>query len=150
MWRANIHNHAFDRMGERYGRLIDQEHFLGRSAFAFPWKEENLPPANLKKSETHFEFEIAVPGYSKEEIEILIEGDLLKIKGHKNVEGSMPEKVTYILEEFDYESFERCFRLSSEIANDDISATCAHGVLRVVFSRAAKHGGTKHLKVPVT
>jgi HSP20 family protein len=137
-------------MGERYGRLIDQEHFLGRSAFAFPWKEENLPPANLKKSETHFEFEIAVPGYSKEEIEILIEGDLLKIKGHKNVEGSMPEKVTYILEEFDYESFERCFRLSSEIANDDISATCAHGVLRVVFSRAAKHGGTKHLKVPVT
>jgi len=136
-------------MGERYGRLIDQEHFLGRNAFSFPWKKENLPPVNLKKGNTHFEFEIAVPGYSKDELEIIIEGDLLKVKGHKNAEGGVPEKETYILEEFDYESFERCFRLSPEIAKDEVSATCKDGILRLVFRRVSIESGEKQLKVLV-
>ena len=149
MWRADIHNHAFDRMGERYGRMIDADHFLGRSAFAYPWKTKNLPLANVKKSEGHFEFEIAVPGYSKEEIEITIEGDLLKIKGHKNMEGEIAGKESFILEEFDYESFERCFRLSPEIAKDEVHAACKDGILRLVFREVAEAGGKKSIKVPV-
>lgn len=150
MWRANIHNHAFDRMGERYRRLIDEDHFLGRSAFDFPWKTKNLPLANLKKTEGHFEFEIAVPGYSKEEIEITIEGDLLKIRGHRNVEGEMAGKELLILEEFDYESFERCFRLAPEIAKDEVHAVCEDGILRLVFREVVEPEGRKRLKVPVS
>lgn len=150
MWRANIHNRAFDRMGERYGSLIDQDHFLGRNAFSFPWKIKNLPPANLKKTEEHFEFEIAVPGYSREEIEITIEGDLLKIRGHKNVEGAVAGKDSYILEEFDYESFERCFRLSPEIAKDEVHAVCENGILRLVFKEIAKPSGKKRINVPIS
>ena len=149
MWRPNIHNRAFDRMGERYGHLIDEDHFLGRSAFAFPWKAKNLPLANLKKKEGHFEFEIAVPGYSKEEIEITVEGDLLRIKGHKNTEGEIEGKESYILEEFDYESFERCFRLSPEIAGDEVSAVCENGILRLFFREVAKAGNRKRLKIEV-
>ena len=149
MWRANIHNHAFDSMGERYGRLIDVDHFLGRNAFAFPWKTKNLPLANLKKMEGHFEFEIAVPGYSREEIEITIEGDLLKIRGHKNVEGEVAGKAAYILEEFDYESFERCFRLSPEIVKDEVHAVCKDGILRLVFREVAQPADRKSIKVPV-
>lgn len=149
MWRAKIHNRAFDRMGERYSHLIDPDHFLGRTAFDFPWKSENIPPANMKKKEGAFELEIAVPGYSKDEIEITVEGDLLKIKGQKNKEGEIAEKEEYILEEFDYESFERCFRLAPEIAKDEVKAVCKNGILRLTFREVPVEAHKTHTKVPV-
>lgn len=149
MWRAQIRNRAFERMGERYGHVIDPDHFLSRTAFDYPWKEENIPPANMRKKEGSFELEIAVPGYDKEEIEVVIEGDLLKIRGSKNEEGQIAPKEELILEEFNYQSFERCFRLAPEIAKDEVQAACKNGILHLTFQEVPTDQVKTHAKVVV-
>lgn len=149
MWTAKIRNHAFERIGERYAHHIDGDHFLGRSAFAYPWKEENLPRANIVRDGDLFTLKVAVPGYTKEELEILLEGDVLKIRGEKNVPGKEPNQ-EFILEEFDFDAFERCFKLSPKITQEKIEATCENGILTLVFKNIPLEQKKTHTRVLIS
>lgn len=150
MWRANIKNRAFDRMGERYARLIDPYHFLGRSAFDVPRaKGENFPAVNIKKEGELFVLELAVPGFTKEEIEIVVENDVMTIRGEKSAI-AQPEKDTeFILEEFDFDTFERKFRLAPSIAHEKITAEYDHGILRLTFIDVPKEEEKNYQTVKV-
>ena len=133
MWRPNISNRSFDRMGERYAKLIDPHHFLGRSAFDIPWKEENLiPAANFRKEDRLFKLELMIPGFKKEEIRITLIDGILTVKGEKTLKEAKKSK-SYILEEFTMDAFERSFRLAPSIAKEKIFAEYANGVLTLTF-----------------
>ncbi len=133
MWRAKISNRAFDRMGERYARLIDPYHFLGRSAFDIPYdKDKMIPPVNIKKEGELFTLELAVPGFEKEEIKVILKNDRLTVKGEKSTKGES-KKEGFILEEFDFNSFERTFKVAESIAHEKISAKLENGVLKITF-----------------
>ena len=134
MWRANIKNRAFDRMGERYARLIDPNHFLGKSAFDIPrhW-DKPFPAVNIKTNGKLFEMEVAVPGFAKEDIEILVENEILTIRGEKSRSEKIDGDTKFILEEFDFDSFERKFKLAASIAHEKITATYDRGILRLTF-----------------
>jgi HSP20 family protein len=133
MWRPKISNRAFDRMGERYARLIDPYHFLGRSAFDIPWNKDRLvPPVNIKVNGELFTLELAVPGFTKEEITVTLEDDVLTIKGEKSTK-TEEKKEGFILEEFDFSSFERKFKIADTIAHEKITAKLENGVLRLTF-----------------
>lgn len=145
-WRPNLRNHAFDWMGQGYKPLIDPGHFLGHSAFDFPW--HNLPPANLSKHAEKLVLDISVPGFTKDDLEILLKGNLLTVKGNKP---HHTEKMgaDYIVEEFSMDSFERKFKLSDEARADRIEAKCENGVLHICFFEADKNTGKKEHKVDV-
>ncbi len=147
MLRPHI-NRAFDRMGETWAHKIDPEHFLGRSAFDLPWKKPK-PAANIKKEGTFFELELAVPGFKKEEIEISVKNDLLTICGKKSKSDAVFES-EYILEEFDFDSFERCFKLSPTISHEKITAKLENGVLRLTFTDVPKEQERAYQKVKVS
>lgn len=149
MWRAKISNHAFERMGERYAHLIDPDHFLGRTAFDFPWRKESMPAANVIKKGNVFELQLLVPGYSKEEIEIVVEDDILKVRGEKNKSGQTQESEEFILEEFDFDSFERCFKLSPKITHDKITAKYENGILTLAFEDIPVEEKKTHTKIAV-
>lgn len=131
MFRANIHNHSFDRMGERYARLIDGDHFLGRSAFDIH-RPKHQPPANIVKNGALYELEMAIPGFNKEEIAITVKNDLLTVKGEKSE--SMEETgVNYVQKEFEAKCFERSFQLAPGIGREKITAKYENGILKLVF-----------------
>lgn len=130
MWRPNIRNRAFDRMGERYGHLIDPYHFLGRSSFDIPYSHQ--PPVNVKQEGALLILEVAVPGFKKEEISITVESDVLTIRGSKE-ERTSEKTDKFIVEEFGMESFHRKFKLASGIGHEKITATYEDGVLKLVF-----------------
>lgn len=132
MWRPNISNRAFDRMGERYSRLIDPYHFLGKSSFDIPWKSENLPAANIRVEDEIFHLELMVPGFKKEEITITLCDGILTVKGEKK-EKEAKKSEGYILEEFRLDAFERCFRLDPSIAKEMITADYTDGLLTLTF-----------------
>lgn len=132
MWRSNISNRAFDRMGERYAHLIDPYHFWGRSALDWSDKKYNIPPVNLHRTDQIFVLEIAVPGFAKDEIEITVNDDILKIRGEKAQKEESPDKAL-ILEEFNYDSFERNFRLAKGLGHEKITARLDAGILRLEF-----------------
>lgn len=147
MWRAKIKNHAFDRMGERYGPLVDRDHFLGMSAFDIKRKEA-VPPVNIKKSDKLFELDVAVPGYKKDELEVLLEKGYLIIRGQKESKGERKAE-DYILEEFDFSSFERSFLLNEDIAREKVEATYQEGILHIEIEDVPKEEEKEFQTVPI-
>ena len=136
MWRPDIKNRAFDRMGERYAPIIDPDHFLGRSAFDIE-RPGTFPKANLKqkgKNGEIFELELAVPGFAKEEIEIQMQDDILTIRGKKSKPVAIEEEVhEFLIEEFAVDSFERTFRVAASVAHEKITAKYENGILKLTF-----------------
>ena len=148
MWRAKIHNHAFDRMGEYFARLIDRDHFLSHSAFDVPSADSFQSPAKAAHKNRLFELQIPTPGYTKEDIEVMVEGDVLKVRGQKNQAGANPDEA-YILEAFDFYSFEHCFKLSPQVAHEEIEARYENGILTLVFRDAPVEATKTHSKIQV-
>ena len=133
MLRANVKNRTFDWMGERYAHIIDPYHFLGRSLLNPVWgKQRNRPPVNIRKDNKIFEMEIAVPGYTKDDLEIIIKDDMLTVKGENKIADFSPIG-EYVLREFDTETFERKFVLAKGIGHKNIEAECKKGILKLTF-----------------
>lgn len=134
MRRTNIRNRAFDRIGGRFGTLIDPYHFGGKSAFDVKRPRREVPAANLIKKEHLFELQLAIPGYKREELDVELRDDVLIVRGERTKSPTVMEKEgNFIMEEFDFDSFERSFRLSPDIAHEKIDATYDQGMLRITF-----------------
>ena len=134
-------------MGERFAPFIDKDHFLGQSAFDVPHRKD-VPPANIAREGELFHLEIAVPGFSKEDLTVTIEGDTLIIRGKKSQE-EIVEKPEYILEEFSRNSFERHFMLSEEAMEGEITSKYDNGMLTLTFNNMPKTSKAKTRKVEV-
>lgn len=147
MLRPKIRNKAFDRMGENFARLIDPDHFLGRTAFDIPYRKDQ-PPVNIKKDGKIFELELAVPGFKKDELEIILKDGILLIRGQKS-KSEHSETSKYILEEFNFNSFERSFRLAENIAKEDIDAEYNNGILKLTFIDVPEEEERTYRKVAV-
>ncbi len=147
MLRPKIRNKAFDRMGENFARLIDPDHFLGRTAFDIPYRKDQ-PPVNIKKNGKIFELELAVPGFTKDELEIILKDGILLIRGEKS-KSEHSETSKYILEEFNFNSFERSFRLAENIAKENIDAEYNNGILKLTFIDVPEEEERTYRKVAV-
>lgn len=77
--------------------------------------------------------DISVPGFTRDELEIMVKGNALIVRGTKphHVEKT---GVEYIVEEFSMDAFERKFKLSDELIAEHIEAKCENGVLHISFS----------------
>jgi len=118
-------------MGERFAPLVDTDHFLGRSALDIPWKKKN-PRVNIRQDGKIFEMEVAVPGFQKEELEIAVKKDVLSIRAEKRASEKENDS-EFILEEFNFDSFERKFKLAKSISREKINAEYEKGILRLTF-----------------
>jgi HSP20 family protein len=102
----------------------------------------------LKRSGKLYELELAVPGFTKEEIQISVADAILRIKGEKRKqEDSKVDE--YLLEEFDYSFFEREFRLAESIAQEDIQAKLEKGILRLIFVDVPEEEEKRYREVEV-
>ena len=80
-------------------------------------------------------FEIAVPGFKQEDIEIVYERGTLIVKG-KAKEKAKYEKEEYVAQEMTHRSFARSWTLSEEaVKTDEITANIEDGILRIVVPR---------------
>ena len=93
------------------------------------------PAANVREDEKDYTIELALPGFSKDEIKISFEEEVLTITA-----GRQPkEDVTgpkYTWNEFGYKSkYERSFQLPETVAADNISAAFENGILLVTLPK---------------
>ena len=95
--------------------------------------------SNLKKSETGFELQLAVPGYTKEEIEVKVEGSLLQVSGKKE---KTSEKFEW--REFETSTFTETFTLPKNVSISGIEASCELGILaiRIPYEKKEKQVNT--------
>jgi molecular chaperone IbpA len=91
----------------------------------------NYPPYNIVKYDANnYALEIAVAGFSIDEIDIGVEGNNLTITGEKS---SKPDEVTYIYKGISTRSFKRTIPLGDHIIVKD--AIIMNGMLTIKLER---------------
>jgi molecular chaperone IbpA len=93
--------------------------------------QNNYPPHNvLKRDDDHYEIQIAVAGFRKEEIKLTVEDDILVVAGVKFEEHDTAE---YLYKGLAARDFERYFKLEGYLEVDD--AEIVDGLLIIKLER---------------
>ncbi len=98
------------------------------------------PPTNITDLEDGYQIQLAIPGLSKNEVNIQVLENTLIVKGEKTVTS---QEENYDRREFDYSSFERRFFLGDDIDQDNIIAKHKNGVLTIALTKDKSKAETK-------
>jgi HSP20 family protein len=83
-----------------------------------------------------------LPGMTKEDVDIEIEGNVLTLKGEKKEEKEETEKEHYLYECI-YGAFQRSFTLPTAVKEDQVKAEFKEGVLRITLPKSGEPRGKK-------
>lgn len=133
-----MHLGPFRRIGNRYGHLIDPDHFLGRSAFETPWNASQRPLTNIIENQKEYRVELALPGFSKNEISVVLEGNVLKINC-KKVHSSPDRWSRAIRKEYGYQQINEAFTIPDDASKDAIHSRYQNGILTISVPVAKKN-----------
>jgi HSP20 family protein len=93
-----------------------------------------VPTADIYETETSLTVVLEMPGVAKNNVDVSVENDTLKIEGqvdHSKYEGLQP-----VYTEYNVGHYARSFRLSSKIDQGGIQAELNDGVMTVVLPKA--------------
>jgi HSP20 family protein len=88
------------------------------------------PLCNVVENKEGFNIEFALPGFSKKEVSIDVDNNVLTVNGKKEEAKDDTEK-NYTRREFYYGEFKRSFTLPETVDQDKIKATFSDGILTV-------------------
>ncbi len=98
-------------------------------------RDRNLPAMNVKETKDIFEIELAVPGFSKKEIEVTLEDDYLELRAEKSKE-EINEDEGYTRKEFSFNHFNRRILLPSTINREvEVIATYKNGIIKLKLAK---------------
>lgn len=85
---------------------------------------------DIREHDDHYEVEIDLPGFKKEDIKIELNGGYLNVSVSKGLDESQKNKEGHIVRQERYQgTMSRSFFVGSEITNEDIKAKFEDGVL---------------------
>ena len=105
------------------------------------------PKVNVSETDQGLRFTVELPGLEQSEFEVLVDADVLIIKGEKHTESSDEDQYRRV--ERSSGKFERKFRLGWEVNADELEASYKNGVLEVCVPKPAEEQSTVRT-VPVT
>ena len=121
---------GFSTIRSVFSDLFDSDKFFDHDFF----KKETHPAINIKEKETHFDVEVACPGFDKEDFNITLEKDFLTISANHKSEKEDTEG-HYARKEFNYSSFSRSFNLPENTDEDNVKATYQDGILKLQIAK---------------
>jgi len=99
------------------------------------WEPRTATPAvNVKEGEKEFKLELVIPGFNKEEIELEVDQDVLRVSANRQEEKS-EENENYTCREFSATSFQRSFHLPETVNEEKIQADYKDGILHVTLPK---------------
>lgn len=140
VWRSlrSEMDRLFDRFASGWGvpsfrRVLDMEpSFRYESSFSMP-----SPAVDIAEDDSGYKVTAELPGMSEKEIEVVVSGDTLTLKGEKRQEKEQKEKNFY-LSERSYGSFQRSFFIPEGVDRDKIGADFSKGVLTITLPKSEK------------
>jgi HSP20 family protein len=92
----------------------------------------SVPSVNSFENNDSFEIDFAVPGMNKDDFSIELDENILKVSSEKsnNLEN---EKMR--LNEFNYSSFQRTFKVPDTVDQDKIKANYKNGILNIKLTK---------------
>jgi len=103
-----------------------------------------MPPVDVVEDSTGITLYADLPGVSKENLELSVEGDSLTIQG--NVALAMPQALQPSYAEVNSSLYRRVFTLSKELDPDKITAELAQGVLKLRIPKA-EHAQPRRIEI---
>ena len=91
------------------------------------------PRTNIIEEDDQFRIELALPGYSREQISMKYHEDILTISA--NVEESAREGMKYLTREFGLKNFSKRFTIPQTIDADKINAEFSNGILSITVPK---------------
>jgi len=88
----------------------------------------SMPAANILRKEGGFDIQLAIPGLSKDQVNIELNENQLTISAIPN---DQENQTTMIRKEFNYDTFKRSFRLHKDADINAISASFDQGLLTI-------------------
>ncbi len=97
------------------------------------------PRIDISETESSLQFSAELPGIGKDDVEIVLDGDRLTIKGEKKTEREEGDAdAGYRLRERTYGAFQRSFRLPDRVDLEKVDAVFDKGVLTVSLAKKAE------------
>ena len=146
--RDNLLN-TFDRFfDEAFRNNFPEFH---RSFGIDPFGKAAYPKVNVVAAGDRIEIEAEIAGYSKDDISIEVEDNVLSIVGKASkIASEQTDKVVYLVRELKRSAFSRSFKLDEQLVTDNIRAFFQHGLLTLVIPRKEqKEPETKVKKVTI-
>jgi len=126
-------------------RLFDD--FAGRWPIESPGTGKYWPALDMTETNDAVDVTAELPGMDAKDVDIVVEGDRLTIKGEKKTERETKDK-NYFCAERSYGAFTRSLELPFEIDTTKVDASFDKGVLKVHIGKPA--GVRKEVKkIPV-
>lgn len=119
----------FEWMREEFGRMLSQ--------FAWPWRaEEFLWPygVDVREDAEHIYIEADLPGFTKEEVDVRIENQVLTISAEHKRE-KKEKKIDYLLHERGEQAYTRSFNLPIAVDDKAVDAKLINGVLSLTLNK---------------
>lgn len=107
-----------------------------------------LPAVNISESEAGYHLDMAIPSFTKDDVKIKLEKNLLTISGEKKEESTDDSKKIK-RKEFSYKSFNRSFTLPDNIDLEKVDAKYENGVLNINIHKKeqAKESNSIEIKI---
>jgi HSP20 family protein len=96
----------------------------------FPVSFKSSPAVDVLENEKGYVVKADIPGYTKDEIDITLDNNVLTIRGEKKQEET-EEKSNYIRKERTYSSFEKSVLIEGDVTIDGAKAAINNGVLKL-------------------
>jgi HSP20 family protein len=124
------------------------ESFFGDAARCRPAEARLNPQFEIAETDSEYTIAAELPGIGKDGFEVVVDEDVLTIKGEKKAEEEREEK-NYLFSERRYGAFERKFQLPEAVKQDAIAANYENGVLTLTLPKVAeaKRSEPRQIKV---
>lgn len=119
-------------LGPEFANFFNEDDFF-QDRF---WQKNvmNKPAINVREIDDYYLVELAAPGLSKKDFEIIIDNGYLKIFVEKSSKME-DEKDNYSRREFEYNSFERSLLLPENIIEEKVKAKYENGILKFKLTK---------------
>jgi len=114
-----------------------------------PFSKAAYPKVNVISHDDQIEIQAEIAGYTKDDISVEVEEDILSIVGKASQATEQTDKSVYLLRELKRSAFSRSFRLSDNLDAEKIDATFKDGLLTLVIPRKTKVEISKVSKVTI-
>ncbi len=139
VWQSFRHemDRVFDRFSGGFNLPWRQMFKTGPSAgdegfFAF-----SAPAVDVSEDDKAYRITAELPGLDEKNIDVLVSGDMLTLKGEKHHEKEEKDKNRYMSERV-YGSFQRSFTMPDGVDRDKIGADMSKGVLTIILPKTAE------------
>jgi len=92
------------------------------------------PAVNILQAPEGYRIDVALPGYSKEDISMKVDNGLVTVSSQKEAE-KLSENSQFTRREFGLGTFERSFSIPKSIDTDKISAHFNNGILSIALPK---------------